>query len=127
MPEIAFLSKIASATPLPTGSGFSAGEPSSVLRILAVGVVAVVALYLGREVFVPVALAILLSFALAPAVLLLRRCHFGRVPSVTGRDAPFAGGWLDDVIIADGRLALKKRRRFGSPLICGSLVRRSPR
>jgi predicted PurR-regulated permease PerM len=44
--------------------------------------VTVAALYFGREVFVPVALAILLSFLLAPLVLLLRRVRFGRVPSV---------------------------------------------
>lgn len=45
-------------------------------------VVAVVALYLARAIFVPFALAVLLSFALAPLVVLLRRWHFGRVPSV---------------------------------------------
>ena len=44
--------------------------------------ITVVALYVGREVFVPVALAILLSFVLAPLVLLLRRARLGRVPSV---------------------------------------------
>jgi predicted PurR-regulated permease PerM len=64
------------------GEVFAAGKPSTVLGPLAVGVIAVVALYLGHEVFVPVALAILLSFALAPSVLFLRRCHFGRLPSV---------------------------------------------
>ncbi|MGH7033530.1 MAG: AI-2E family transporter [Stellaceae bacterium] len=45
-------------------------------------VVAVVALYLARAIFVPFALAVLLSFALAPPIVLLRRWHFGRVPSV---------------------------------------------
>jgi predicted PurR-regulated permease PerM len=49
---------------------------------LAVGVIVVAALYVGREVFVPLALAILLSFALGPVVMLLRRWHFGRVPSI---------------------------------------------
>jgi hypothetical protein len=58
------------------------GIPPTSLGTLAVGVVAVAALYFGRELFVPVALAILLGFALAPPVLLLRRWHFGRVPSV---------------------------------------------
>ena len=42
----------------------------------------VAALYFGRDIFVPLALAVLLSFILAPPVLLLRRFHFGRVPSV---------------------------------------------
>ncbi len=44
--------------------------------------VVVAALYFGRDVFVPLALAILLSFVLAPLVLLLRRLHIPRVPSV---------------------------------------------
>lgn len=60
----------------------AAGNSAALIGNLVFGVVAVGALYLGREVFVPVALAILLSFALAPMVLLLRRCHLGRVPSV---------------------------------------------
>jgi predicted PurR-regulated permease PerM len=50
--------------------------------ILAVGVIVIAALYFAREVFVPLALAILLSFALAPLVALLRRWHFGGVLSV---------------------------------------------
>jgi predicted PurR-regulated permease PerM len=58
------------------------GIPPTSLGTLAVGVVVVAALYFGREVFVPMALAILLGFALAPLVLVLRRWHFGRVPSV---------------------------------------------
>lgn len=61
---------------------FAAGNSAALIGNLALGVVAIGALYLGREVFVPMALAILLSFALAPLVLLLRRCHLGRVPSV---------------------------------------------
>ena len=52
------------------------------LLTLAVGVVLVAALYFGREVFVPLVLAILLSFVLAPVVHLLRRIRLGRVPSV---------------------------------------------
>jgi predicted PurR-regulated permease PerM len=42
----------------------------------------VAALYFGRGIFVPLALAVLLAFILAPLVLFLRRIHFGRVPSV---------------------------------------------
>ncbi|MER2266721.1 AI-2E family transporter [Methylobacterium oxalidis] len=52
------------------------------LLTLAVGVVVIAALYFGREVFIPLVLAILLSFVLAPVVNLLRRIHFGRAPSV---------------------------------------------
>lgn len=47
-----------------------------------VAVVVVAALYVGREVFVPVVLAILLSFVLAPLVALLRRIHLPRVAAV---------------------------------------------
>jgi predicted PurR-regulated permease PerM len=56
--------------------------PPTSLGTLAVGVVTVAALYFGREVVVPMALAILLGFALAPLVLLLRRWQLGRVPPV---------------------------------------------
>ena len=52
------------------------------LLTLAVGVVLVTALYFGREVFIPLVLAVLLSFVLAPVVDLLRRIRIGRVPSV---------------------------------------------
>jgi predicted PurR-regulated permease PerM len=39
-------------------------------------------LYAGREIFIPIAIAILVSFVLSPPILLLRRWGFGRVPSV---------------------------------------------
>jgi predicted PurR-regulated permease PerM len=45
-------------------------------------VVVIAALYVGREVLVPITLAVLLSFVLAPLVALLRRAMLGRVPSV---------------------------------------------
>ncbi|MGI3776445.1 MAG: AI-2E family transporter [Janthinobacterium lividum] len=49
---------------------------------LAVGVVVVAALYLAREVLIPITLSILLSFVLAPLVRLLRRLHLPRVLAV---------------------------------------------
>jgi predicted PurR-regulated permease PerM len=52
------------------------------LLTLAVGVVVVAGLYLGRTVLIPITLAVLLSFLLAPLVNLLRRIRLGRVPSV---------------------------------------------
>jgi predicted PurR-regulated permease PerM len=52
------------------------------LTTLAVSVVVVAGLYLGREVLIPITLAILLSFVLAPLVDLFRRIHLGRIPSV---------------------------------------------
>ena len=55
--------------------------PSGMLT-LSVGVVVVAALYLGRDVLVPITLAVLLSFLLAPLVSLLHRFYLGRVPAV---------------------------------------------
>jgi predicted PurR-regulated permease PerM len=52
------------------------------LLTLAVAVVVVAGLYLGRTVLIPITLAVLLSFLLAPIVNLLRRIHFGRILSV---------------------------------------------
>ena len=60
----------------------AASAPPTGLGTLAVGIVAIAALYFGREVFVPMALAVLLSFALGPPVLLLRRWHINRVLAV---------------------------------------------
>jgi predicted PurR-regulated permease PerM len=51
-------------------------------RAITVFVMLVAILYFGKEVLVPVTLALLLSFLLAPLVNLLRRLHLGRVPSV---------------------------------------------
>lgn len=52
------------------------------LLTLAVGVVVLAALYVGQDVFLPVVMAILLAFVLAPFVDVMRRWHLGRVPSV---------------------------------------------
>jgi predicted PurR-regulated permease PerM len=59
-------------------------EPSSLtaLLTLAIFVVVVGVLYLAREVLMPVTLAVLLSFVLAPLANLLRSLRLGRVPSV---------------------------------------------
>jgi predicted PurR-regulated permease PerM len=58
--------------------------PRGVFGMLAVLATATVIaiLYFAREVFVPITLAILLSFLLAPAVRLLRRLRVGRVTAV---------------------------------------------
>ena len=55
---------------------------TSGLMALATGVVVVAALFIAREVLIPITLAMLLSFVLAPLVDLLRRIHLGRVPAV---------------------------------------------
>ncbi len=52
------------------------------LTTLAVAVVVIAALYLAREVLVPITLAILLSFVLSPLVALLRRIGLPRIPAV---------------------------------------------
>ncbi len=51
------------------------------LLFVAIAVVVVTGLYLGRSVLIPITLAILLSFLLAPLVSLLRRLYLGRVLS----------------------------------------------
>ena len=56
--------------------------PTSATATAIIFAVAVAALYLGRDVLIPLALAILLSFALSPATTLPRRLGLGRVPSV---------------------------------------------
>src|SRR3569833_3178772 len=48
------------------------------------GVIIVAVIYMGREVFVPVALAILLSFVLAPPVNFLQRIRVPRIIAVVG-------------------------------------------
>jgi predicted PurR-regulated permease PerM len=54
----------------------------STLTFVVIGVVVVGALYLGREVLVPIALAILLSFVLSPLVSILRSWYFPRAVAV---------------------------------------------
>jgi predicted PurR-regulated permease PerM len=45
-------------------------------------VLAMAALYFGRQIFIPLALAVVFSFLLTPLVGLLEKCHFSRVPAV---------------------------------------------
>ena len=55
---------------------------ASVLLAVVVTAVIVAGLYFAREIFVPLALAMLLSFALAPPVRWLRHLHIPRLPAV---------------------------------------------
>lgn len=57
------------------------GAASALLTLATVAIV-IGALYFGRDVFVPLALAMLLSFALAPLVRWLRRLSLPNVPAV---------------------------------------------
>ena len=70
-------------TPAPRWAQVAPAETPSLrsLTTLAGSVVIVAALYFGREVLIPITLAILLSFVLAPLTGLLRRA-VGRIPAV---------------------------------------------
>ena len=59
------------ATPGPSG-----------LSTLAVALVCIGALYVGKEIFVPIVLAVLMSFVLAPVVNVLRRIRVPRVAAI---------------------------------------------
>ena len=52
------------------------------LATVVLGAVVLTALYVGRDVFIPIAIAIVISFVLSPPILLLRRWGLARVPSV---------------------------------------------
>lgn len=57
-------------------------ESSSKSLVLIAFVLAIAALFVGRRVFIPLALAVVLSFLLTPPVIFLERLHFRRVPAV---------------------------------------------
>lgn len=71
-------------SPLPRPSGATPldGATHTALPTLAATVAAVAILYFARDVFLPLAVAILLTFALAPIVARLRRLGLSRVPAV---------------------------------------------
>ena len=73
---------VESSSPQPARVPPPATPSTAGLVTLAVAVVVIAALYLAREVFIPLVLAVLLSFVLTPVVNLLRRLRLGRVPSV---------------------------------------------
>jgi predicted PurR-regulated permease PerM len=78
---------VALPDPIPDPTGPAGVEPPLMpglrgLTGLAVGVVIVFALYLGKDVLLPVTLAVLLSFILSPLVTLLRRIFIPRVVAV---------------------------------------------
>jgi predicted PurR-regulated permease PerM len=85
--------KTARTTIYPSGVSWTAGRrtassfksslsviAASAKVIIFIGLVAI--LYFGRPVFVPLAVAILFAFILAPLVRALRRWHLGRIPSI---------------------------------------------
>ena len=66
----------------PPAKPVAAAPAPDASRAMTLFVMIVATLYFGKEVLVPVTLALLLAFILAPLVELLRRIHLGRVPSV---------------------------------------------
>ena len=71
---------------MPPRVSFPALDPSdartAALQGLLIGAIVIAGLYFGREVLLPLALAILLSFVLTPPLLLLRRIKLPRVVAV---------------------------------------------
>ncbi|WP_118181089.1 AI-2E family transporter [Paraburkholderia phosphatilytica] len=67
----------------PPNRVYPPGTPTmhGLTSIITAGVV-VSGLYFAREVLIPITLAVLLSFLLAPLVSFLRRLHFGQLPSI---------------------------------------------
>ena len=61
----------------------SSDARTATLQGLLIGAIVIAALYVGREVLLPLALAILLSFVLTPPLLLLRKIKVPRVLAVT--------------------------------------------
>lgn len=69
--------------PPPLGGALRApGVPATAAEMAIVGFIIVVALYFGQVVLVPLALAVILSFVLAPAVRLLKRGGLPNTPAV---------------------------------------------
>jgi predicted PurR-regulated permease PerM len=66
----------------PAQSGRHAGDEWSTLALLATLVATLAVLYLAKEIFIPFAFALVLSFILAPPATWLQRIHLGRIPSV---------------------------------------------
>ena len=58
------------------------GAPPTAAEMAIVGFIIVLTLYFGQVVFVPLALAVILSFVLAPAIRLLKRAGLPNAPSV---------------------------------------------
>ncbi len=91
-PDQTTSSQASNPVPAPASRPFAAAAPVNVpaadvpeiktLVGIVIGVVVIAALYLGRDVLVPIMLAVLLSFLLTPLANLLRRLRLGRVPSV---------------------------------------------
>ncbi|HLN97971.1 MAG TPA: AI-2E family transporter, partial [Pyrinomonadaceae bacterium] len=67
----------------PSGIAINRTKSGESLATVLVAAAIVAALYFGREVLLPIALAVLLSFVLAPPVRLLQRLYLPRFAAVT--------------------------------------------
>ena len=67
---------------LPNFASSSGASNSSRLLTLIAFVVMIVGLYFGRQVLIPLALAVVLAFLFSPVVGWLQKCRLGRVPAV---------------------------------------------
>ncbi|HYM98626.1 MAG TPA: AI-2E family transporter, partial [Aestuariivirgaceae bacterium] len=63
--------------------GSNAGAREEILQGLLIAALVIAGLYFGRELLLPLALAILLSFVLTPPLLFLRRLKVPRVIGVS--------------------------------------------
>ncbi|PZO82472.1 MAG: AI-2E family transporter [Mesorhizobium amorphae] len=82
----------AAEKPKPIPAALAASTPAAIppaetptigaMLALQVGVVVIAALYLARDVLVPITVAVLLSFVVSPLVGILRKTRIGRIPSV---------------------------------------------
>lgn len=68
--------------PSPRRRGLSAAMPGSAMEMFQIAAIVVATLYFAREMLIPIVLAVLLSFVLAPVVRALGRLYVPRVAAV---------------------------------------------
>ena len=68
--------------PTPRRRGLSAAMPGSAMEMFQIAAIVVATLYFAREMLIPIVLAVLLSFVLAPVVRALGRIYVPRVAAV---------------------------------------------
>src|SRR6185312_3783583 len=101
------------------------GSRTAMLQGLLIGVILIAGLYVAREVLLPLALAILLSFVLTPPLLLLRRIKVPRVLAVgivvaigfgfiaaRGYQARFRPAGIQHHAFAEDRVAARQHARI---------------
>ena len=90
----------------------SSDARTATLQALLIGAIVIAGLYFGREVLLPLALAILLSFVLTPPLLLLRRIKLPRVVAVS-----IVVGAAFAIILALGWLISREVTQLASNLL----------